>query len=132
MIKKILIVDDSPIARKIMRTCIPKDRGYELLEAVNGKEGLEKHRTFKPDLTFMDLTMPELDGYKATEEIKKIDGNAVIVAATADIQSKSLERITALGAFAVLKKPPQKSAIREILDQVEKHLAKNQKGGVDE
>ncbi|MBN2428368.1 MAG: response regulator [Deltaproteobacteria bacterium] len=122
MIKKILIVDDSPIARKIMKTCLPKDRGYEISEATNGQEGIDKYLSVKPDLTFMDLTMPKLDGYKATEEIKKIDKNAMIVAATADIQPKSLERIMALGAFTVLKKPPRKSSLEEILDKVEKQL----------
>jgi two-component system chemotaxis response regulator CheY len=128
MIKKILIVDDSPIARKIMKTCLPKDREYELFEATNGKEGIDKYLSVQPDLTFMDLTMPELDGYKATEEIKKLDKNAMIVAATADIQPKSLERIMALGAFTVLKKPPRKSGLVDVLEKVENQLTQNQSG----
>jgi two-component system chemotaxis response regulator CheY len=131
MIKKILIVDDSPIARKIMKTCLPKDREYELFEATNGKEGIDKYLSVQPDLTFMDLTMPELDGYKATEEIKKLDKNAMIVAATADIQPKSLERIMVLGAFTILKKPPRKSSLVEVLEKVETQLTQNQSGAAN-
>ena len=73
MIKKILIVDDSPISRKIMKSCIPKDRGYELCEASDGFAGVEAYKSFQPDVTFMDLTMPVMDGTCATEEIRKFD-----------------------------------------------------------
>ncbi len=61
MISKILIVDDSPIARKMLKSCIPKDQGYEFHEAGDGREALEKFREIKPDVTFMDLTMPVIN-----------------------------------------------------------------------
>ncbi len=71
MINKILIVDDSPVARKMLKAVIPKDRGYELLEAVNGQDGAEKYKDFNPDVTLMDLTMPVLDGFGSMTEILK-------------------------------------------------------------
>ncbi|MCF8069730.1 MAG: response regulator [Desulfobacterales bacterium] len=108
-----------------MKTCIPKDREYELFEAANGREGVEMFQTVKPDLVFMDLTMPEIDGYKATEEIKNLDKNAMIVVATADVQPKSLAKVMALGAFTVLKKPPRKQILEDIIDKVETQIEKS-------
>ena len=68
MIKKILIVDDSPIARKMLKSCLPKDQEYEFHEAGDGKEGFGKYMEINPDLTFMDLTMPIMTGYESIDE----------------------------------------------------------------
>jgi two-component system, chemotaxis family, chemotaxis protein CheY len=122
MIKKILLVDDSPISRKILKSCIPKDRDYEIAEAGDGMAGLESYKQFSPDVTFMDLTMPVMDGTEATEEILKFDPNAVIIVCTADVQVKSLSRVMELGAFMVVRKPPSKETVAEALDKVEAHL----------
>ena len=73
MIGKILIVDDSPVSRKIMKTSIPEDREFELFEAGDGQSGIDKYQQINPDLTFMDLTMPVMDGMQALQEIIKID-----------------------------------------------------------
>lgn len=85
IIKNILIVDDSPIARKMLKSCIPKEKGYEMHEAGNGKEGVDKYKEVKPDVTFMDLTMPVMDGYRAVEKIIEFDRNALIIVVTADV-----------------------------------------------
>lgn len=119
MIQKILIIDDSPIARKMLKSCLPKDRGYELCEAKDGEEGIQKFQEFAPDLTFMDLTMPKLDGYQAIDAIRKLDKHAIIVAATADIQRESMSRVIEAGVFSVLRKPMKKKSVQEILARVE-------------
>ena len=115
MIDKILIVDDSPIARKILKSCIPKDRDYGLYEAGDGQDGLNKFTEIRPDVTFLDITMPVMDGIQALEEIKKIDADAVIIMCTADVQPKSILKVAALGALTVIKKPPSKETIQEAL-----------------
>ena len=124
MIKKILIVDDSKVARIMLEKCLPRDKAYEIIEAVDGQDGVNKYREFTPDITFMDLTMPVLDGFKATAEIMKLDKNAVVIIATADIQPKSVERVTALGAFTVIKKPVKPQLMQEVLAAVELKLSK--------
>jgi two-component system, chemotaxis family, chemotaxis protein CheY len=118
MIKKILIVDDSLVARLMIQHSIPSDKGYEVLVAVDGKEGVEKFKQFKPDVTFMDLTMPELDGFTAIEQILAISPEAIIIALTADIQAKSISRVTDLGAFAVVQKPPKPDIINRIIEKI--------------
>ena len=122
MIKKILIVDDSPVSIKIIKSCIPKDQGYELFDAANGQIGLELFRQIEPDLTFMDLTMPVMNGFEALQEIMKIDSRAIVVIATADVQIKAIAKAHDLGAFSVIKKPPTRENIAAAITEVEKAL----------
>jgi len=122
MIKKILIVDDSPVSIKIIKSCIPKDRDYELFDAANGQIGLNLFKQIKPDLTFMDLTMPVMNGFEALQEIMKLDQRAIVVIATADVQIKAIARAHDLGAFSVVKKPPTKENIAAAISEVEEAL----------
>jgi two-component system, chemotaxis family, chemotaxis protein CheY len=122
MIKKILIVDDSPISIKIIKSCIPKDMGYELFDAADGQMAVEKHKEIKPDLTFMDLTMPVMNGFQALEEIIKFDPRAMIIILTADVQIKAVAKAHDLGAFSVLKKPPSKDAILAAIKEADDAL----------
>ena len=122
MINKILIVDDSPISRKMLKSCIPKDREYVFYEAGDGLAGLELFKKIQPDITFMDLTMPVMDGATAIDEILKFDKNALVIVSTADVQVKSLAKVMDLGAFLVVKKPPSKEIIQDALSRAEERL----------
>jgi two-component system, chemotaxis family, chemotaxis protein CheY len=117
--KKILIVDDSPVSRAIIKKCLPKGHDYDVVEAGDGREGLEKFKEVKPDITFLDLTMPVMDGFEALAEIKKLDSNAVVLVLTADIQQKVVEKVIALGAGTVIPKPPSAESIAAALIKVE-------------
>jgi len=123
MIKKILLIDDSPISRRMLKSCIPKDRGYEFAEAGDGRAGLETYKEFRPDLVFMDLTMPVMDGNDATAAILQHDPQAIIIVCTADIQVKSLSQVMELGAFSVVKKPPNKETVEEAIAKAAARLA---------
>lgn len=122
MIKKILLVDDSPISRRIVRSCIPKDRGFEIHEAGDGLAGFEAYQAIRPDVTFMDLTMPVMDGAEATAKIIEFDPQAIVIVCTADIQIKSLTNVLELGAFMVVKKPPSKESIEDALSKAEEKI----------
>jgi len=122
MINKILIVDDSPISRRMLKSCIPKDREYEFFEAGDGLEGLNKYKEIRPDVTFMDLTMPVMDGATSLKEILSFDDDALVIVSTADVQIKSLTNVLEIGAFLVLKKPPTKEGIQDALHKAAEHL----------
>lgn len=124
MIRTILIADDSPIARKILKSCLPKNHTYDLHEVGDGRAAVEKYREIVPDLTFLDLTMPVMDGIEALRLIKEMDKRAIVIVATADIQKRTIDKITELGAFLLLKKPPSKDAVLEALTEVETELAR--------
>jgi two-component system chemotaxis response regulator CheY len=118
----LLIVDDSPIARQILKKCLPKESNYSVIEACNGQEALEKFRQYRPEITFMDMTMPVMDGFQAIAEIKQIDPEAIIIAATADVQKKAKQRIIDLGALMHLPKPASPQAVRDALAKAEQTL----------
>lgn len=118
----LLIVDDSPIARQILQKCLPKEGNYSVIEACNGQEALEKFRQYRPEITFMDMTMPVMDGFQAIAEIKQVDPQAIIIAATADVQKKAQQRIADLGALMHLPKPVSPKAVRDALAKAEQAL----------
>ena len=122
MVTKILIVDDSPISRRMLKSCIAKDQGYQFFEAGDGLEGLNMYQEIRPDVTFMDLTMPVMDGATSLREILKIDSEAVVIVSTADVQIKSITNVLEIGAFLVLKKPPTKEGILDALQKAAEHI----------
>jgi CheY-like chemotaxis protein len=66
--KRILLVDDSNTVLMMHRMMLQED--YELIIARNGREGIEKTATSKPDLIFMDVVMPEMNGFEACKHLK--------------------------------------------------------------
>ena len=102
---KILIVDDSRTSRKILRTIL-EGAGHEIIgEAVDGLEGVAKFKELAPEITTLDITMPNLDGLEALKEIKKENASAkVIVVTAAGQQNKMVEAIKS-GASEFVTKP---------------------------
>jgi EAL domain-containing protein (putative c-di-GMP-specific phosphodiesterase class I)/DNA-binding response OmpR family regulator len=72
MSAKILIVDDIAVNRMMIKLAL-KEEGYTFIEAENGKEAIEKVLSESPDIVLMDAMMPVMDGFEATQEIRKID-----------------------------------------------------------
>ena len=70
---KILIVDDSPLLRRSLRTFFEQELKWSVCgEAVNGRDGIDKASQLRPDLIVMDLVMPSLNGIEATRMIKRL------------------------------------------------------------
>lgn len=101
---------------------MPEDKGYEMFEAGDGQSGIDKYQQLRPDLTFMDLTMPVMDGMQALQQIIKIDPKAVVVVCTADVQMKTIFKVMNLGALMVVRKPVSKQAIEDALRKAEDKL----------
>jgi two-component system chemotaxis response regulator CheY len=115
----LLIIDDSPISRKILRSCLPKGHAFAIAEAGDGSAGLQRFRDHPPDLAFLDLTMPNMAGLECLAEMKALAPNAIVVVVTADVQTRSINRALELGAAEVLRKPPTREAIAGVLARVE-------------
>ncbi|MEF3191502.1 MAG: response regulator [Campylobacterales bacterium] len=116
---KVLVVDDSKVARmtviKVLTELIPE--GVEIAEAGNGVDALASYKEMRPDLVFLDLTMPDMDGYEALGRLKIIDPDAVVYVVSADIQPGALERVMALGAKRHVPKPMTCAKMEEILKE---------------
>jgi two-component system, chemotaxis family, chemotaxis protein CheY len=103
--KKILIVDDAPVVRLVLRNIL-EGNGYEVVgEAANGQEGVSKFKELKPDLVTMDIVMPEMNGIDALKKILESDKTAKVIMVTAiDQRTYLLEAINA-GAYDYIVKP---------------------------
>jgi two-component system chemotaxis response regulator CheY len=101
-IKKILIVDDTAVARRILKSCIPRAEDYEFYEAEDGVKGLEAYLNIRPDVTFMDINMPNMDGMDCLEQIIKANPRAVVVMCSSEANPESIQKATSLGAFSTI------------------------------
>ena len=115
---RILIIEDSSFTRKAIARMV-KAEGYEILEATNGKEGLEKAVSDPPDCITLDLIMPEMDGIEVLKSLGERGLNIPVIVITADIQEDTRDQCLDLGAITILNKPPKeedlRSAIKEVL-----------------
>ena len=117
---KILVVDDEPFICRSL-TFVLKKGNYEVLEARNGEEALAAIREHRPDLVFLDVMMPKMDGFQVTEEVRAdstLDGIKIILL-TAKGQECDREVGKTAGANDYMTKPFSPSKIldraREIL-----------------
>lgn len=119
---KILVTDDSKMARKMVIKTLNEifADNVEIYEAQNGQEALELYKQLHPNITFLDLTMPVMDGFEALEKIKEYDKNAKVVIISADIQKLSMDKALQLGAFNFVKKPIDTEKMQQILYKINK------------
>ncbi len=118
MAGRILIVDDAPIIRLMLKDILVAN-GYEVVgEGSDGNEGVQKYKELKPDVVTMDITMPEKDGIQALEEILAMDEDAKIIVITAIDQREALMEAIRVGAADYIIKPFETdrvlSAIRKV------------------
>lgn len=117
MDKKILICDDAAFMRMMLKD-IMKRIGYsEVYEAETGKKAIEKYIEFKPDLVFMDITMPEMDGIEALKKIIAHDKNAAVIMCAAIGQSPLAVETMKNGAKDVIFKPYNIERVKEIVNK---------------
>lgn len=117
---RVLVVDDAAFMRKMLSDTLAK-AGHEVVgEAVNGQEGVDQFRALRPDLTTLDITMPEVDGLSALRQILSFDPTArVIMCSALGQESKVLESVKS-GAKDFIVKPFN---IDRVVEAVTKALA---------
>ncbi|MEY8515550.1 response regulator [Lachnospiraceae bacterium 29-84] len=112
---KILICDDSILARKQLKD-IAENCGYHnLIEASNGQEAIDLYQEHNPQLVFMDIVMPKKGGVEAIREIRKSDPKAYIVVVSSVGTQTQLKLAILEGARDFVQKPFSSTAIVEIL-----------------
>jgi signal transduction histidine kinase/CheY-like chemotaxis protein len=119
-IQRILVVEDIFESRKLLVKLL-KTIGFEVQEAVNGKQGLEIFNSWQPNLIWMDMRMPVMDGYEATKQIKKTQAGqqTIVIALTAHAFEDERQKILDIGCDDFIKKP---YLIEEIFTAITKHL----------
>jgi two-component system chemotaxis response regulator CheY len=117
---RVLVVDDAAFMRKLLTDALVSG-GHEVVgEAGNGSEAVARYQELKPELTTLDITMPEMDGLTALAEIMAIDPGAKVVMCSALGQETKVLEAVKLGAKDFVVKPFQPA---RVLEAVGKALA---------
>ena len=104
---RVLIVDDNTEMRDNVRRLIQFDKNIEVSGvASSGGEGIEKSKKLQPDVVIMDINMPDMDGIKATDSIRKINPFTQIIILSVQSDSNYMRRAMLAGARDFLPKPP--------------------------
>ena len=119
MTQKILIVDDSALSRRTLRR-ICETAGYDVVEANDGMTALEVYFLEKPRLVLLDLVMKGMYGLDVLVKLREMDPKALVVVASADIQSSTRQMSAEAGAQAFINKP---FVSEEVIAAVEAALA---------
>lgn len=117
---KIMIVEDSHLSGSVIANYIQKmNRDFEVIRASNGAEAVDKYTAEKPDLVFMDIEMPEMDGLRASEKIIEINKFAKIVIVTSHHNEIERDKAMKIGVKDFITKPIQHD---KIVDAINKYI----------
>lgn len=115
---KILIVDDAAFIRMRVEKFLQR-QGFEVFLAEDGATGLEAFKKEKPDIVFLDVTMPDMSGLEVLKQIKELDKDAKVVMLTNIDQQDTIMETVKLGAKGFMKKPFEED---KLLDKINKLL----------
>src|SRR4051812_25346779 len=107
---KILLVDDSGMARRGARQILESE-GYVVAEAEDGLIALERYFLEKPDLVLLDLVMKGMNGLDVLKKLTEMDGQARVIAVSADVQDSSRALAESGGAAGFLSKPVDRATL---------------------
>lgn len=117
---RVLIVDDEPLARERIRTLLRGDREIEIIaEARNGRQAIEAITNHAPDIVFLDVQMPDMDGFEVLKALKVERMPAVIFVTAFD---QHAIRAFEVSAIDYLMKPFDRSRFAKALDRAKSHL----------
>ncbi len=102
--EKILVIDDEPDIGWLFSKILSEE-GYKVLTSLNGEEGISKIKKEKPDLVFLDLKLPGMDGMEILKEIRTFDKDLLVIVLTAYETVKTAVEAMKLGAYDYLSKP---------------------------
>ncbi len=114
---KYLVVDDSKLARlSLIKSLKSHIEDAEIFQAVNGEEAVTLVKSEKPDIAFLDLTMPIMDGYTALPLMLEENPKLKVIVVSADIQEQAKTKVIQLGAQLHVQKPINADKMQDILE----------------
>ena len=113
---KILIVEDNEMNRRMLSKRLIR-KGFEVVLAVDGQDGIEKAQTEGPDLILMDMSLPVMDGWEATRRLKNTEETRAIpvIALTAHAMAGDRDKAMGAGCDDYLSKPVDLAALLSII-----------------
>jgi len=127
-LSKALIVDGDRSNRVVLKSLL-ENQGYKTIEASNGRQAIDLFQAEQPSIIFMDIVLPEVDGYEATREIKLLSGNhfVPIIFLTSMRDEASLSRCIEAGGDDFLVRPFDNFMLKSKIHAIERISALNQK-----
>lgn len=114
---KVLICDDSILARKQLKDIISTLGNPTFIEASDGQEAIDKYKANKPDMVFLDIVTPKKDGNIVISEIIEYDPNATIIIASSVGTQSQLKCALQAGAKDFIQKPLDKQLIIDVIEK---------------
>lgn len=116
---RVLVVDDSEANRLLLKRLL-QEVGFDVREAVNGEQALAEYAAFRPQLIWMDMRMPVMDGYEATRRIRQLEGGkqVKIAALTASAFTDEQSHVFSAGCDEFVRKPFRESDIFEMMKRL--------------
>ncbi len=116
-----LVVDDSEFARKTLTKILNTIGGCLVGEAISGQDAVQKYRNLKPDIVFMDITMPGMEGIDALEQIIRDDNTARVIMVSSLSHKTLVQDALKKGAKHYITKPVSNKSLAEVVQFVLSH-----------
>lgn len=117
MMFPILICDDSGMARKMLKRSLPEDWPVTIHTVENGQQAMELMAREHIALLFLDLNMPEMDGYQVLQAMRQQQLETFVIVVSGDIQPQARQRVNELCAISFMQKPVNKFELEKVLIQ---------------
>jgi len=118
MTLNVLIVDDSKLARALLRR-FTEQKGYHVIgEAVDGLDGFKQYQALQPDLILCDIEMPKFNGVRLLKKIRETDKKIPFIIVSSVANSQLTQEATSLGA-TVIQKPVTEKVIIDALNIID-------------
>jgi two-component system, chemotaxis family, chemotaxis protein CheY len=114
---KVLVVDDSGLARRMMRQLL-EEMGHTVEEATDGATALERYFLHRHDLVLLDMVMNGMYGLEVLTKMRELNPNVRVIVATADIQTSTRDQARGAGASAFVNKPVNRKELVGVVTTV--------------
>ena len=114
---KVLIVDDSSLARRTVRAVL-EELGHTVEEVSDGNQAIERFYLGRPDLVVLDMVMTGMYGLDVLAKIREMNPEARVIVVTADIQQSTQDQVKAAGASGFINKPVNRQKLTDAVAKV--------------
>ena len=114
----VIVIDDDYNTVKVFVEFLELLKVNVVGKGYDGKDAVNLYKQLKPDIVFLDVMMPDFDGFYALENIKKINPNALLVMITADLTTETEIKLATLKPTSIIYKPFDPQQIIEIIDKI--------------
>jgi YesN/AraC family two-component response regulator len=121
-----MVVEDETVANELLSSTF-KNFFSDVYSAFNGKEALEMYQKTKPDIVFVDIVMPEMDGIELSRKIREINPNQIIIVISASNDIQKISESIEVGVNSFIQKPIDTKKIVELLTNVTSMISRKKK-----